>query len=272
MNRHKVRHLPVTVGGRAVGMVSSRNLIDHQVRTSQAKQHAAEQVAMLSTSLRNLDFDNVVSMIVREVPRIFSAGRAVACLGRKGGPKGKGAIVKTNHCLCPQEELRSRRDLPAPGGRVEIARPPAPCRRCKAGGCKVLIPINLSVFSKEDRGDGRRSYVCMCGLPHAGLQPEVLAYKAALAREVISYNLSHARLFLEAKSLVLTDSLTGAGTRKVLETAMEAETARSTATTGRTWSRWSTSTGSSRSTTLWVTRAATACSAISGGACYRRSG
>jgi diguanylate cyclase (GGDEF)-like protein/putative nucleotidyltransferase with HDIG domain len=230
MTLHKIRHLPVTAAGRVVGMISSRDVIGHQVRTSRAKQTAAEQVAMLSTSLKNLDFDDVVAMIVREVPRIFSATRAVACLDRKGPKNRKSNVIKSQHCLCPQDKLTQRRDVrqAAKSDLVQLGQAPLACRQCKVSQRMLLIPIDMDIFSENSRSSAASNYICMCDLADNDLDPDVLNYKASLAREVISYNLSHARMWLEAKSLVLTDSLTGAGTRKVLESTLEAETLRAT--------------------------------------------
>jgi diguanylate cyclase (GGDEF)-like protein/putative nucleotidyltransferase with HDIG domain len=253
MNHHHIRHLPVTAAGRAVGMISSRDVIAHQVQTSQAKQRAAEQIAMLSTSLRNLDFDDVVAMILREVPRIFSASRALAFFstaiqGREGtgsealsharadihprnrekSAAGVTTLIKGHHCLCPEAEVNTRRDVrrAARLGSASLTKTPPACRRCKAGQSRILIPLNVTMFSEGKKRAGSNNYLCLCDFAHKDLGADVLNYKATLAREVLSYNLSHARLWQDTKSLLLTDTLTGAGTRKVLETALESESAR----------------------------------------------
>jgi diguanylate cyclase (GGDEF)-like protein/putative nucleotidyltransferase with HDIG domain len=90
----------------------------------------------------------------------------------------------------------------------------------------VVIPVNMGIFTGGGRRRGAFNYLCMCDLAEDDLAADVRDYKAALAREVLSYNLSHARMWREAKSLVMTDNLTGVGTRKLLEEALEAETAR----------------------------------------------
>ncbi len=255
MNLHQIRHLPVTAAGRTVGMISSRDIIAHQVRTSRAKQMAAEQIAMLSTSLKNLDFDDVVAMILREVPRIFSASRSLACFStpiqdhdkksrapspsaRAGGrlknrkdPAGKmTTLVKSHHCLCPEAKLPARVDVrrAARSGQVFLSKPPPACRRCKAGQSMILIPLNVAMFTDDKKRAASAGYLCMCGFPARNFSIEVMNYKATLAREVLSYNLSHARIWQDTKSLLVTDTLTGAGTRKVLESALQSETIRAT--------------------------------------------
>ena len=228
MNRHQIRHLPVTASGRAVGMISSRDIIAHQVRTSRAKQMAAEQIAMLSTSLKDLEFDDVVTAILRETPRIFSASRALACLARKD-PHGKvTTLIKGHHCLCPEAKIGVRRDIRrgSRSNQVRQGQPPPACRRCKAGKSMILIPVDPAVFTDEKNRASSNSYLCMCGISDADLSADVLNYKATLAREVLSFNLSHARMWQDTKSLLLTDTLTGAGTRKALENALESESVR----------------------------------------------
>ena len=227
MNLHHVRHLPITSAGRVVGILSSRDVMGHQVRSSQAKQTAAEQVAMLSTSLKNLDFDDVLRMTVREVPRMFSARRAMVRLDRKGAPQS-GPIIKGNHCLCPAADVHSRRDVlrAIKSNQPILSTPPPPCRRCNAGRSMVLIPIDMAMFAVGRCRKDACNYLCMCDISDAVPSREVLTYKASLVREVLGYILSHAREWQETKTLVLTDSLTGVGTRKVLEDTLEAELAR----------------------------------------------
>ena len=227
---------------------------------------------MLSTSLRNLDFDNVVSMIVREVPRIFSAGRAVACLGQNGGPRPGGhrqdeslplPAGRTSLSAQPSGAGRSRRDCPPAralsplqGRRLQGAHPDQPVRLLQGRPGRRSAKLRLHV----------RIAPCRPSARGAGLQGR-------------TGSRSH-QLQSQPRAAVPGGQVAGADRqphrRRYAKGARDRDGGRDRqqppATTGRTWSRWSTSTGSSRSTTLWVTRAATACSAISGGACYRRSG
>ena len=228
MNLHQIRHLPVTAGGHAVGMISSRDVIANQVRTSKAKQVAAEQIAMLSASLKDLEFDDLVTVILREMPRIFSASRAVACLHRKD-PTGKvTTLVQSHHCLCPESEFGNRRDIgrAVKSAQASVGPPPAACRRCKAGQSMVLIPLDVTLFTDKKNHAPSHSYLCLCDFSDKDLSTDVLNYKATLTREVLSYNLSHARMWQDTKSLLVTDTLTGAGTRKVLESALVSESVR----------------------------------------------
>jgi diguanylate cyclase (GGDEF)-like protein len=228
MNRHQIRHLPVTAAGRAVGMISSRDVIANQVRTSKAKQVAAEQIAMLSASLKDLEFDDIITVILREMPRIFSASRAVASLQGKDPTGQATTLVQSQHCLCPQPELGARRDIrrAARSPQTCLGKPPPACRRCKAGQSMILIPLDVTLFSEDKNHAASNSYLCLCDFSDKDLNIDVLNYQATLAREVLSYSLSHARMWQDTKSLLVTDTLTGAGTRKVLESALESESVR----------------------------------------------
>ena len=78
MMSRQIRHLPlVDDEGKAVGMISSRDIMAHQVQADRAMRSAAEQVAMLSTGLKSLDFEEVVSLVTREVPKLFQAKQGV---------------------------------------------------------------------------------------------------------------------------------------------------------------------------------------------------
>src|SRR4030043_128444 len=86
MTENKIRHIPIVEDGVPIGMVSSRDLIDYQLGSNKAMKNAAEQLAMLPTALKSLDFEDVVALAVNEVPKSFGADNAVFCLAREALP------------------------------------------------------------------------------------------------------------------------------------------------------------------------------------------
>ena len=91
MDEHKIRHVPIVEAGVPVGMVSSRDVIAYRLRSNKTMKAAAEQLALLSTGLKSLDFDDVIGLAINEVPRSFEADWAVLYLPGEGGEGGSDA-------------------------------------------------------------------------------------------------------------------------------------------------------------------------------------
>lgn len=82
---------------------------------------------------------------------------------------------------------------------------------CKKNGNKRLI-----------------GYLCMCGLSEQVLKnKELLHYKADLVRSILNSHLTNAMRYQNVKRISLTDTLTGVGSRELLENRLEAERSRS---------------------------------------------
>lgn len=231
MVRHKVRHVPVISQGRAVGIVSARDLMVQELNNDRAMRCAAEQAAMLSTCLRSLDLDEVVSLVSQEVPRMFQAERCVFFLqGAENGRPGRTLITRHN---CPASERDLRLAQKQLAGRtdqgIHVARTPMACR---AGGCNgqmIAIPLKVAGLGEcpadSSGGAERDGCLCMCQMK-MDLPKELIWYKAALVRNIVSSHLTNARLYEEARRTSSTDPLTGIGNRRYFDELIEAECAR----------------------------------------------
>ena len=230
MIAHRVRHLPVVADGVAVGIVSVRDVIRGQLARDRAMKGAAEQIAMLSTCLKSLDFGEVVDMVAREVPKIFQADRCVLCLPKGGAPGGGGPLIRRHNCSCPERELRIR-ECPCPPGQAV-----ALCDGGPEGGAElgcappsVVVPLEISGFAEPGIGAERaaRGYLCMCGLARSTSFSEALIdYKGGLLREILNANLTNARIHQEIRRRSVTDPLTGTATRRLFEDKLESECVR----------------------------------------------
>jgi signal-transduction protein with cAMP-binding, CBS, and nucleotidyltransferase domain len=69
MAEHQIRHLPILQDGKAVAMISSRDLIAYRLKNNKDMQVAAEQLAMLPAGLKSLELEDVVSLAINEVPK-----------------------------------------------------------------------------------------------------------------------------------------------------------------------------------------------------------
>jgi diguanylate cyclase (GGDEF)-like protein len=212
-------------------MISGRDTIAYQLRTNKAMKGAAEQLAMLSTGLKSLDFDDVIALAINEVPRSFGADQAVLCFEQKGS---LAAMVYRKGCCLPEESLLNPEKMKGlfQNGQVVCGRV---CDECKmSGGQAPRLVIPLSIHQQSgDRGDNsvsREGFLCMCRFHPSSMDPEELRlYKASLLREVLSVNLTNAKLYQnyrEARRDSEIDPLTGVGARRVLEQMLKAEYAR----------------------------------------------
>jgi diguanylate cyclase (GGDEF)-like protein len=235
MAEHKIRHIPIVDDGIPIGMVSSRDIIAHQLDSNEAMKNAAEQLAMLSTGLKSLDFEDVVALAINEVPKSLNADHAILCFAqkdsspaiiyRKGYPTTKENLPGAEKI---EQLLRNKQIF---FGEIcnEI------CDRCRPStGQPSGLVIPLSICEQTnialDSSATPHGFLCMCWLnPDSAGPKDLLLYKASLLRDVLSVNLTNAKLYQnyqKARHDSETDPLTGLGTRRVLEQVLKAECAR----------------------------------------------
>ena len=222
-----IRHLPVVDNGKAVGMISARDVMTVRLGIVQAMKDAAEQIALLSKNVRKLDLQDILDRIENEVPGVFGAERWCLYLAAEDHGSDAQPLIQKTNCPCSPEILADRAGCVGPVG----DEPPAPsglpeaCRRLGAGGCHAVAPLTLP--EPGDDGEPHRqiesSYLCMCGLPHmTETSAEVLRYKLALVADILTVNFANARLYRAA----YRDPLTGLRTRRAMEEALGDEYSR----------------------------------------------
>jgi diguanylate cyclase (GGDEF)-like protein len=238
MAEHKIRHIPIIEDGVPLGMVSSRDIVAHQLSHNQAMKNAAEQLAMLPAGLKSLDFEDVVALAINEVPKSFNADHAALCIAqkdcqpviyRKGNPPVKETLLNTEKI---GQLLQNRRIV---FGKASSAICSEVCGQCQIKGDRpsgLVIPLGIcdQLNAAAEAGSRSHGFLCMCWLnPDSIGSQESLLYKASLLRDVLTVNLTNAKLFQhyqEARRVSETDPLTGLGTRRVLEDVLKAECAR----------------------------------------------
>jgi len=234
MAEHNIRHLPVLENGKPVAMISSRDIIGYQLDSSSQMKTAAEQLALLSTELKNLSLDEVVALAVNEVPKSFQAGRAVLCLPKKD-PNAE-PVIHRRACDLPAADLFD----PSRLQELQNAAKPyfrKPCENCKQLGCtNPALVIPLRIYNHPDRtrrhDPAAVASLCICCLQSYDAETEKLQlYKATLLQEMLSVNLTNAGLYqdyLRARRESEIDPLTNVGNRRILDNVLKTEFARST--------------------------------------------
>jgi diguanylate cyclase (GGDEF)-like protein/putative nucleotidyltransferase with HDIG domain len=223
-----IRHLPIVENGVVLGMVSVRDLMGRQLLENRA---AAEDVAMLSTCLKSIDINEVADIVVREVPKLFGAGKGVLCIYRNGQSRKDPVLISCNECECPREHLNSI-DNADNSSEDEEFYYDSTAEICKnIGGQSPRLVIPLGILDEDEQSSEEaaelKGFLCMCDLTaSAAANRELMSYKARLAREILSSHLTNARLYQQARLTSLTDALTGVGSRKLLEDKLQAECAR----------------------------------------------
>jgi diguanylate cyclase (GGDEF)-like protein len=227
-----IRHLPLVREDEPVGVVSARDVIHWQMAQHEAMRGAAEQVARLWSSIRNLDQEEVLRFVTEEVPRVVGARRSVLCLET---PAEDGTIsrrVTRWRCVCPEAELLDAHetgisDPCAPFDRLQ----PAACQRNGAGRCNLRLPLRLTCEAAGKEGAPSSSgYLCLCDMENCDPDDDLIEYKASLLRDTLAANLSRAVLldkYAAARRAAFHDPLTGLGTRRLFEEKLEQECARS---------------------------------------------
>jgi diguanylate cyclase (GGDEF)-like protein len=239
MAEHRIRHIPIVENGVPIGMVSSRDIIAHQLDNNEAMRDAAEQLAMLPTGLKSLDFEDVVALAINEVPKSFNADRAVLCFTPKDSSSPviyRKGFPPTRENLLSQEKIRQlSQNKRIVFGETCSGICSEVCNQCGTSGnrsVRLIIPLSICDQSNgtADSGVTTHGFLCMCWLNLDSTGPEeLLLYKASLLRDVLSVNLTNAKLYQnyqEARRDSETDPLTGLGTRRVLEKVLKAECAR----------------------------------------------
>lgn len=234
MAEYKIRHVPVLQDGVPIGMISSRDVIAYRLRTNRAMKAAAEQLAMLPTGLKSLDFDDVIALAINEVPKNFNAERAALCLATNGAATAK---IHQKDCPLSHQKLISRLKMKQLSqnnrfisGRLcdQICKN---SKACAGHAFRLIIPLVVSEHAASLQSTPPiHGFLCMCRHnPSQGASEELQLYKASILQGVLSANLTNAKLYqdyLEARKDSETDTLTGVGTRRVLEKVLKAEYAR----------------------------------------------
>jgi len=228
MAANGIRHLPVVEGGVVVGMLSARDLMGRQLLEDRA---AAEDVAMLSSCLKSIDINEVADIIVREVPKLFGAGKCVLCFSRNGQSPQEAVLMSRSECNCPREQLNRPDNVTGlfDNGEFHYDSIPEACKTLGGQSPRLVIPLGVpdKKASPSDRGGDLEGFLCMCDLAaSAAMNRELVSYKARLAREILTSHLTNARLYQQARLTSLTDALTGVGSRKLLEDKLQTECAR----------------------------------------------
>lgn len=228
MAEHSIRHLPILQNGIPISMVSSRDLIAYQLHTNTAKKGAAERLALLSTSLKNLNFDDVIDLAVNEVPKSFEAQNAVLCLKPKDNSS---AAVYRKGCPIQEDILFSIEKMrQSETGQIFLS---SECHNCLAAKCQspsLFIPLTIYDKIEKHNHFNIQGFLCMCRFQPTSVKSQDLQlYKASLLQEILNINLTNARLYQnyqQARRESEIDPLTGVGTRRVLEKALKAECSR----------------------------------------------
>ena len=225
MAEHGIRHVPILQDGKAAGMLSSRDVVVHQLSTNMAMQAAAEQVAMLSKNFKSLDYEEILHLLTREVPKIFGAEWGVLCFPSNIGDGSDLRVVSRNRCNCSEKTLglEAPRDASIP---IDFHGFPEECFQIDGEPPRAVF--RLPIYAGTDDQDGsppvRYAYLCMCHLsPSAAASKELLSYKATLLQGILAVNLMNARLYDRARRESEVDTLTGTKTRRVFEECLEGE-------------------------------------------------
>jgi diguanylate cyclase (GGDEF)-like protein len=231
MAEHKIRHLPIVDGGTPIAMVSSRDLIAYQLHTNKAMKTAAEQLAMLSTELKNPNLKDVIELAVNEVPKTFDADRAILCFDQKASSD---LVIYRKDCDLTRKDLLDPAKIKQLSQNKQLIYGQIcdECRKLGAKAPRLVIPLDIRDQSNDNGGNNinRQSFLCMCRFkPSSDDSEKLRLYKASLLQEILSINLTNARLYqqyLEARQDSEIDPLTGAGSRRALENALKTEYAR----------------------------------------------
>lgn len=229
MAQHRIRHLPILKDNKPIGMISTRDLIEYRLASNKAMQAAAEQLAMLPTGLKSLDFEDVVSLAINEVPESFGAERAILCFEKQNSEH----MIFRNSCNHSHEHLLEHFcDGTSQPACISFSQS---CSTCSNGTnmlSRLVIPLCIQDQSEDNNTHQNiHGFLCMCCFNEsAGQFDESQRYKAALLQQILNVNLTNAKLYQNyrhARHDSETDPLTGVGTRRVLEKVLKTECVRS---------------------------------------------
>ena len=231
MAKHNIRHVPVVENGIPVGMISSRDVIAYRLHSNKAMKAAAEQLAILSAKLKGPDFNNILKIVINEVPRIFEADRSILYFAQKHSST---SMIYRKGCSLSEEDLPTQQKITelSENGWIICGKI---CDECiKSGGEAPRLVIPLSTCEQPGDSDNtsisHHGFICMCRFnPPSAEQEELQLYKASLLQEILNVNLTNSKLYQnykKARQDSETDPLTGVGTRRVIEKVLKAECAR----------------------------------------------
>lgn len=263
MTDYGIRHLPIVENDVVVGIYSALDLIQQQLIEDR---EAAREVAALSACLKSIDLNEAAEIVTKEVPKIFHAERCALCLFRDDADMKKPSLSSISNCLCTEEKMCCIAPADSGLSSIPIAGDipaseqftcytlPANCEKSGIQAPRLIIPLTISsenannhvapvspfVWDKIQSGvstdrkeinslakDRMTGYLCMCSLTDAkNINRELICYKAKLTKEILTSHLTNASLYHRARLTSLTDALTGAGSRKLLEDRLQSETAR----------------------------------------------
>ena len=228
MVAYGIRHLPIVEDGKPVGMISSRDILAQQLRVSQAMKAVAEQVALMGKNLKSLDLDEVLGVVVSDVPNIFQARRSVLCFADDRAEGGGQPLIRGNRCPRCERGLLGHVDIArhANGSEALTADVPQVCKELGCQNGRFVIGLGEPMPARDGGGPPgqRQGYLCMCGLePEATASEGLLGYKAELVRSILSVYLTNAKLYRDARRNSLIDALTRLATRGALEERLALE-------------------------------------------------
>ncbi|MFH1730443.1 MAG: diguanylate cyclase [Planctomycetota bacterium] len=198
----------------------------------------AENVAYFSRELRTLDLDEVLDLVCSKAPQLFGAKscllfvpdadneltlwreRRVGCLAHV--PPG----VDINKAI--REALATRKPAVATERDWCLG---AASDAANRQGC-VVMPLWLSReeatlaerSARVDPGSEVPALLCLCDIENPeNLARHILEYKVLLISDILGANIANALAHSETDRLAHEDSLTGAKTRRVFDSAIAAE-------------------------------------------------
>jgi diguanylate cyclase (GGDEF)-like protein len=233
MAERQIRHLPILAETEPIGMVSSRDLIAYQLHSSKAMRAAAEQLAMLSTKLKNLPLKDVIALAIDEVPAAFGAQRAVLALPKKDSSD---LVIYRSECALSRKDLLEPEKISTLGENNQVTSTNVceNCRRLGAKKAKIVIPLRVEDPLATHGRDRRTAtgFLCMCSFSTPNGNGEKLrVYKASLLQAILTCNVTNARLYETYRQLCSEgqiEPITGVTTSRALDSIFRAECARAT--------------------------------------------
>jgi len=232
MAEHKIRHVPIVEKGIPIGMISSRDVIAYRLQSNKQMKNAAEQLAILLAKLKTHNLEDIIKLAINEAPQNFGSNWSALYL------KPENNLSQNVYCNgCPLtgtdlEDPEIIKEL-SPDGWVICGKV---CQKCEKQGAKaprLVIPLSVhkNLIDGNETDLKRIGFLCMCRMnPSVAESEELQLYKASLLQEILNVNLTNARLYKEYHQVRIdseTDSLTGVGTRRVLERKLKKELSRS---------------------------------------------
>jgi len=263
MATNRIRHLPIVDNETVVGILSVRDLMGQQLLEDRTAAQEVAMLSNCLKSIDLNEVANIVTREVPKLfqadrcvlcfhsddsTRMSSSALPAAPLcggeshpsrgkrrGRNSLPKGSPksdnqgpVLVSCNNCLCLKEKLMRLEEMGTSADKDGFCYDSVPDSCVDRGVQSPRLVIPLKVCGLRDVAPGGSKqllgYLCMCGLAATSAgNRELTSYKAKLAREILNSHLTNAKLYQDARLTSLTDTLTGVGSRKLLEDKLEAE-------------------------------------------------